>query len=55
MANLFEVAVLNWVNRSKSELRRKIKRFRSSTILEANLLEIGRGDVRQTILVLTYG
>jgi hypothetical protein len=35
MTNLFEVAVLNWVERSKSELRRKTKRFRSSTILEA--------------------
>jgi len=35
MANLFEIAALNWIKRSKSELRRKAKRFRNSTILEA--------------------
>lgn len=32
MASLFEVAALNWVERSKSEMRRKRRRFRDSTI-----------------------
>jgi hypothetical protein len=32
MATLFEIAALNWVERSRSEMRRKSRRFRDSTI-----------------------
>ncbi|HEY9282339.1 MAG TPA: hypothetical protein VIP46_02695 [Pyrinomonadaceae bacterium] len=36
MATLFEIASLNWVERSRSELRRRdTKRFRDSTIRDA--------------------
>lgn len=32
MATLFEIAALNWVERSRSEMRRERRRFRDSTI-----------------------
>lgn len=32
MASLFEIAALNWVERSKSEMRRSKRRFRDSSI-----------------------
>lgn len=34
MATLMEIAILNWVTRSSSELSRREKRFRNQTILE---------------------